>query len=87
MDGEETIGCQSLIFVNSRYKKYKEIKISTVVGVTVPVSQWLGIIYNWLTDLKLDHVFNVNIIVYCQQNRYFRFAIQADLEAATVGVQ
>ena len=39
MDGEETIGCQSLIFVNSRYKKYKEIKIPAVVGVTVPVSQ------------------------------------------------
>lgn len=30
--------------------------------------------YN-LNDLTLDHVFNTNIIVYCQQDWYVRLAI------------
>ena len=28
-----------------------------------------------LNDLTLNHVFDANIIAYCQQNRYVRFAI------------
>ena len=42
---------------------------------------WTPTIFNlyfsWF--IALDHVFETNIIVYCQQNRYARLAIYKDL--------
>ena len=40
-------------------------------------------IYYKFTDLTLDHLFHINIIAYCQQNRYVRLAIYTDLFTLT----
>ena len=44
--GEETIEYQSVISIKVIQKKKKKIRITTIVGVNVPVSQKLYISYN-----------------------------------------
>ena len=39
LDGEEMIKYQPIAFISSRQLKFKEIRITTIVGVSVPLNQ------------------------------------------------